>query len=383
MFLVDTVLAAGLFGAALVLRDPEVSGGMALTSPVMVAISFATCAVLVVRRSAPRLVLVATTGGACVATVLVGSTSALFLATLVALYTVAVSSERLTTWIAWAATAAAGTVAIVLAAPAAPSWSALANAVPVLPWTSVAAAVGDALRNRREYVAAIEERADRAERTRDEEARRRVAEERLRIARDLHDVVAHRIAVVNVQAGVASHLLDTRPDEAREALGHIRVASGAVLDELSDILSVLRQPGEPVSSTTPTPGLGQLDALVASFAKAGLAVNCSITGKPRHVAATVDLVAYRVVEEALTNAHKHGAGTAHLSLVWQPSGLDLNVTNPTRDPGGAVDASLVISGHGLVGMRERALAVGGVVRADHTPGLFKVDVQLPVPVATA
>ncbi len=349
----------------------------------MLSISAVTCAALVARRLAPRLVLAVTTGGAAVATVLIGSTSALFATAMVALYTVAVTSDRRTTWTAWAATAATGIVATVLSAP---SSSVLTEILPVLPWTAVAAAAGDALRNRRAYVAATEERAERAERTREEEALRRVAEERLRIAHDLHDVVAHRIAVVNVQAGVASHLLDSRPDQAREALGHVRSASSAILEELSDILSVLRQPGETVDSTAPVPGLGQLDALVASFAKAGLAVDYSLTGKPRRVVPTVDLVAYRVLQEALTNAHKQGTGIAHLSVTWQPSALDLHVTNPTRDSvvlgdDGSTDGA----GHGLLGMRERALAVGGAIHAapSRTDGNFHVDVKLPIAVAAA
>lgn len=119
---------------------------------------------------------------------------------------------------------------------------------------------------------AIRERAERAERTREEEARRRVAEERLRIARDLHDVVAHHIALVNVQAGVASHVMDKRPDQAKEALAHVREASRSALNELRATVGLLRQTGDPEAPTEPAPGLARLDELADTFRNAGLPV---------------------------------------------------------------------------------------------------------------
>ena len=140
----------------------------------------------------------------------------------------------------------------------------------IFAWTGMAAAAGDAVRSRRAFVDAIRERAERAERTREEEARRRVAEERLRIARDLHDVVAHHIALVNVQAGVAAHVMDKRPDQAKEALAHVREASRSALNELRATVGLLRQSGDPEAPTEPAPGLAVLDELVDTFRNAGL-----------------------------------------------------------------------------------------------------------------
>ncbi|WP_258040299.1 sensor histidine kinase, partial [Streptomyces sp. SM9] len=175
----------------------------------------------------------------------------------------------------------------------------------IFAWLGLAAAAGDAVRSRRAYITAIHERADRAERTREEEARRRVAEERLRIARDLHDVVAHHIALVNVQAGVAAHVMDRRPDQAKEALAHVREASRSALDELRATVGLLRQSGDPEAPTEPAPGLARLDDLAERFRNAGLPVEIACPDRGDPLPAAVDLAAYRVVQEALTNVHKH------------------------------------------------------------------------------
>ncbi len=246
----------------------------------------------------------------------------------------------------------------------------------LLAWIGMSVAVGDALRVRRAYVAAIIERAERAEASREEETRRRVAEERLRIARELHDVVAHHISVANVQAGVADLLLRTDPDGAAAALAHVRQSSRSVLEELGALLSVLRggEDGEPVDE--PAPGLDRLEALVGSFAAAGLDVRWGHTGVPGPVGSAVDLTAYRIVQEGLTNAHKHGAGTARLNLVWAPDTLRVEMTNPLPDGG---PPAATAGGHGLLGMRERAHAVGGTLRAGPRPGAtFAVVADLPL-----
>ena len=373
----DALLAGALFLLVVLVPDPDQQGPSAPLPLPVVGLVALSCAVLALRRRSPLPVLAATTAGAALVTFLDGGRTLAELLALPALYTVAVRSNRRTTWIAWAATAGTLTLAnLVVASILDPD--ALSN----LTWAGAAAALGDALRNRRAYVAAVEERAVRAERTRDEEARRRVAEERLHIARELHDVVAHRIAVVQVQAGVASHLLTSQPDAAREALGHVRRASSEILDELSGILNVLREPGEAPHPTAPAPGLAQVEALVASFAAAGLAVDWSVTGRPRSVGAAVDLVAYRVLEEALTNAHKHGTGTARVAIEYRDRSLALCITNPVR----AADHQrpLPSGGHGLLGMRERAAAVGGVLQASPRPdGQFHVEAALPLHASAA
>ena len=259
------------------------------------------------------------------------------------------------------------------------------DALSILPWTAVVAAAGNGVGHRRAYLAAVEERAARAERSAEQEALRRVAEERVRIARELHDVVAHHIAVVSVQAGAAQHLMAVDPSAAADALGHVRRSAGEVLAELGDILAVLRQPGEGDTGTAPAPGLRRLDALIGSFSAAGLTVDWTLRGQPQDLPATVDLVAYRIAEEALTNALKHGTGTAHLDLEHSPTSLRLCVTSPLAVPAmasarpGPVGPSTTGTGHGLLGMRERAAAVGGTLDAGPgAGGTFRVQALLPL-----
>ncbi len=366
-----------LTAALPVIRDRAPSA----TEATLLVFTFAAVA-LRSRRPVPALAL--TTAGAACVLVLQGDVTLVVIAPLLALYSAAVRSDRRTTVLAWAVTAAVLPLTGALGAP-----EFTLETLPLLPWTAVVAAVGDGVRNRRAYLAAVEERAVRAERSREQEARRRVAEERVRIARELHDVVAHHIAVVSVQAGVAQHLLTTQPAAAVEALAHVRRSAGAVLEELGDILSVLREPGEPASSA-PAPGLARLDALVDSFAAAGLEVEWSLRGTPRALPATVDLVAYRVLEEALTNALKHGTGTARLSIEHQPSSVALRVLNdvPALVSAGSRPppahhrphtSAGTGTGHGLIGMRERASAVGGTLTAEPVPGSgFCVIAELPV-----
>jgi signal transduction histidine kinase len=151
-------------------------------------------------------------------------------------------------------------------------------------------------------------RAQQAETTREEEAQRRVAEERLRIAQELHDVIAHHVSVINVQSGVARHLLQRDPDRAGVALDVVREASRAALAETAQLVGLLRNDEEGLP-TSPAPGLDRLDELVEATRRAGLEVQLQRVGQPLVVAPAADLVAYRVVQEALTNALKHGAGT--------------------------------------------------------------------------
>lgn len=219
-------------------------------------------AALVLRRRAPMAVLAATSAVTLAELVTGDPRAPVAMSAVVALYTVAATTDRPTTWRVGLATMAVLTGAAMLAGPL--PWYAQEN-LGVFAWTGMAAAAGDAVRSRRAFVDAIRERAERAERTREEEARRRVAEERLRIARDLHDVVAHHIALVNVQAGVASHVMDKRPDQAKEALSHVREASRSALNELRATVGLLRQSGDPEAPTEPAPGLDRLEDLVGTF----------------------------------------------------------------------------------------------------------------------
>ncbi|ROP34312.1 sensor histidine kinase [Couchioplanes caeruleus] len=243
-------------------------------------------------------------------------------------------------------------------------------------WIFLAAAAGDAARTHRAYVREVEERARRAEQTREEEARRRVMDERVRIARELHDVVAHHIAVISVQAGAAAHVLERRPEQVGAVLAHIREASDTVLQEIQSVVGVLRGSDEG-ESTEPAPGLARLPELLASLETAGFTVRLRHRGEPRELPAMVDLAAYRIVQEALTNAHRYGDGTADLLVEYAPSGVVLEIGNGLRPVPG-----LPGSGYGLLGMRERAASAGGHVTAAPTDdGRFRVHAVLPTEIA--
>ncbi|HWO59771.1 MAG TPA: histidine kinase [Umezawaea sp.] len=340
-------------------------------SPVSLVLLALVFAVLAVRRRWPLGTLVATTLGVVPAVVFGFEIEPFLVPVVIATYTVAVRTDRWTALRSAVPTAVFLVLVVLLLAPA-PGFS--RESFGRFAWIAMAAAIGDAVRSRRANIAAIEERAERAERTREEEARRRVAEERLHIARELHDVVAHHIAVINVQAGVAGHLITAQPEAAAEALGHVRRSSRAVLDELSGLLGVLRRPEDSDTPTEPAPGMAQLDQLVDSFRASGLDLTSTLTGEVQELPATVDLVAYRVVQEALTNAHRHGTDTARLSVVYTPSEIILEITNALGSQphtGG--------SGLGLVGMRERAGAVGGAIQAGiGADERFRVVATLPL-----
>lgn len=240
-----------------------------------------------------------------------------------------------------------------------------------------AAAAGDGARSWREYIAAITERAERAEQTRESEARRQVSEERLRIARDLHDAVAHQIAVISLNAGVASSAIESRPEAAQEAVRTIRTAARTVLGEIGSLLDVLRTDDDD-SVVTPQPGLERLDELVGQFQEAGLAVTVRAEGDPAAVSGAAGLVAYRVIQESLTNALKHGAESrAHVLLQVDDDVVRIVVTNPVEPPAEASITHVAGSGLGLIGLRERVAAVRGVVETGPNPGGWRVAATLP------
>ncbi|MEU6661460.1 sensor histidine kinase [Streptomyces sp. NPDC046821] len=339
-------------------------------------------AALVVRRRAPMTVLAAT-AAVTLAELVTGEPRApVAMSAVIALYTVAASTDRPTTWRVGLATITVLTGSAMLAGPL--PWYAQEN-LGIFAWTGMAAAAGDAVRSRRAFVDAIRERAERAERTREEEARRRVAEERLRIARDLHDVVAHHIALVNVQAGVAAHVMDKRPDQAKEALAHVREASRSALGELRATVGLLRQSGDPEAPTEPAPGLGCLEDLVATFRNAGLPVEVACAERATGLPAAVDLAAYRIIQEALTNVRKHAGADARAEVSVILVGPNIEVTVLDNGPGtedgrpGAGQPVPDSGGHGLLGMRERVAAVGGSCTAGpRYGGGFRVHAILPV-----
>ncbi|MGW1022375.1 sensor histidine kinase [Streptomyces sp. NPDC002577] len=377
----DAILATAVLACMIVgsFADPGHHGrptwGTRTPDALSLTLMLLGAAALVFRRARPMLVLAVTGAVSLVELVTGDPRTPVTMSAVVALFTVAACTDRSTTWRVALPTMTVLTAAGMLAGPL--PWYAQEN-IAVFAWTGMAAAAGDAVRSRRDFVQAIRERAERAERTREEEARRRVAEERLRIARDLHDVVAHHIALVNVQAGVAAHVMDRRPDQAKEALAHVREASRSALGELRATVGLLRQTGDPEAPTEPAPGLHRLDELVDTFRHAGLPVEVARDDLGTALPAAVDLAAYRVIQEALTNVQKHAGTGAKAEVSVIRVGAELEVTVLDDGPGHD-ETPQDGGGHGLLGMRERATALGGSCTAAPRPGGgFRVHAILPV-----
>lgn len=243
--------------------------------------------------------------------------------------------------------------------------------------------LAEALRVRRALGVEVAERLQRAARDRERAADQRVAEERLRIARELHDVMAHTVAVIAVQAGVAADVLDDSPNEARTALRTLRTASREAMAELGATVGVLRGGDDGAAPRTPAPGLGQLDALAATAAAAGVRVAVAVEGDPRPLPAAVELTAYRVVQESLTNVIRHaGADRAAVTVRYLRDEVRVEVLDDGRGMGaggpGGTSSWAAGSSNGLTGMAERVAALGGRLDAGPRPtGGFAVDARLP------
>jgi signal transduction histidine kinase len=319
------------------------------------------------RRRYPLTVLAVSTIAVAVYSLLGYVNGAALIAPILALYAVAsqVSARR-------AAVAAVATLAVLMTVTAAnnPFGRISGGGFDIIPFMVAAALfAGIAVANRRAYVASIQDRAE-------QDARRRIDEERLRIARELHDVVAHTMATINVQAGVAAHVLPTKPEAAADALAAIKTASKEGLRELRAILNLLRQ-ADDADPVQPAPGLAQLDALVEGTRRAGLPITLTVTGAPYPLPAAVDLAAYRIVQESLTNVIRHaGPAAATVSVSYHPHELGIDVTDTGHGPPASAGST---AGHGQAGMRERAASVGGTVQAGPRPGGgYQVAARLPV-----
>jgi signal transduction histidine kinase len=368
----DCLLAAVILALNLVLLGQRHPGEVAATVS-GVLLCTAAAVGMVFRRKAPLVALGLTTAaGVCYAiTQQAKSPIGLFMAC--AAYMVVLRTDHRTR-----GTSIITVVAVTLVAAAVFTngelLANLFNGVVVL----FGAAIGEATRYRRAYVQELEERALRAEQSRDEEAQRRVIEERLRIAHELHDVIAHHIALMNVQAGVAAHVLRSEPDEAEHALSLVRSGGRTVLQELTVLLGVLRRSGSPLP-TAPTPSLHELDALIQSFTAAGVQVHYQPPEPLGPLPDVLELTAYRVVQESLTNVLKHAPGApARVRLTQTAGALTVAVDNPEPASGSGTGARPG-GGHGLVGMRERVTAVGGTLSAGPAAGGgFAVCAVLPL-----
>lgn len=231
--------------------------------------------------------------------------------------------------------------------------------------------LGDSIRSRRAYVLEIEEKAERLERERELQGRRAAAEEQARIARELHDIVAHSLSVIVVQAAAADDVFEVEPRRAREPIRAIELAARSALGDLRRVLGVLHGDTE----YAPQPGLGRLDALVEQVRATGLEIALEVEGAPRPLPAAVDLSAYRIVQEALTNTLKHArAAHATVRVRYGPE-LDLEI----RDDGAGGESNGANGGSGLIGMRERVAVLGGSVDTGPRPGGgYLVSARIPI-----
>ncbi len=302
------------------------------------------------------------------------------LGALVALFTVAERYDRRVAIIAALAVAAtfARRSSWPRPAPSSPSPGRSRRCCP----SGIVLALGDWARTRRQYAAAIEENARLQESEREERSRRAVEDERERIARELHDIVTHHVSVIVIQAGAGLTALDRRPERVRTALEAIDRTSREALTDMRRMLGILGEvPGTPAAgddARAPMPRLERLGELIEEVRAAGLPVELSLDGVRRPLDAGVELSAYRIVQEALTNALKHARGArARVRLAYEPRAIEIEVT----DQGGAGRRDLGEAGgggRGLIGMRERVALYGGEFEAGPTPTGFRVHARLPI-----
>jgi signal transduction histidine kinase len=296
-----------------------------------------------------------------------------FIATAILLYSAAAHGHQRGRWAAWVLS----TVLTVFTLLGVLSGEAPSYAVPIVALYSIAAtSLGATAAGRHAYTRAAEARARQAERSKQADQDRAVTDERSRIARELHDVVAHGLSVIVVQAGAAQRILDRDPDGARSALGQIEETGRTALREMRQVLSVVRT--DPSESWRPAPGLAGLDDLVADLARTGLDVSLqrSAGDELEPLPATVEMTAYRIVQESLTNVLNHGGrgARAAVEITHGPHSLHLSIVD---DGKGAAAADR--GGHGLRGMKERVEVFGGEMEAGpRTGGGFAVKVSLPI-----
>ncbi|MEU7720159.1 sensor histidine kinase [Streptomyces tibetensis] len=378
VFLVDLAMVLALMGCTAL--------GGTLTMPgaeppdhdkTVTALLGVACLVLLKHRTHPRTAVVVT-GTCTVAAVGLGYlvTPLLLAPVMAALYWLAALTDRRSTRLHGLAALLAVTLAAVFSGTMNHVSMLLRTIGPIF-WLMLPLAAGKMTQLRRAYLRSVQARAEHAERTREEEARLRVTEERVRIARELHDVVAHHMALANAQAGTAAHLTLTNPEESRKILTDLTGTTSSALRELKATLGLLRDDDAPGSfGLDPSPGLSRLPELVSACESAGLDVTVTTEGEPQPLSPGVDLTAYRIVQEALTNVTKHAtAEAAHVLLAYTGSRLLITVTND----GPSEPAVARGRGFGVMGMRERALSIGGELCAGPRPqGGFEVTTALPL-----
>jgi signal transduction histidine kinase len=368
--IVDAVLAAGL-AAFLTVGTYFASQGQPGRRPFdagAIALVIAAAGALAWRRRQPVAVLGVVFGATLLYFVLGYAGGPIWLALIIAYFTAVVAGHRLPA----AIVAVAGFLVFpwldyLLRDAPGPSLAGLAG---LAAWLLVLLGAGEAIRIRRERTAE-------AARIREEETLRRAGEERLRIARELHDALGHHLSLINMQSGVALHLNKELPEQARSSLAAIKQASKEALAELRSVLDILRQDGEP-AARSPTWTLARLEDLVSQAAAAGLEVRTETDGEVRRLPFAVDVAAFRIVQEALTNVTRHaGPATATVRVSYGDRDLTVQVDDDGR--GLSAHGSAPGSGNGIVGMRERVAALGGDLQAGpRAGGGFRVRARLPL-----
>jgi signal transduction histidine kinase len=371
--LVDGVIAFGLAGLSLL----ALQGGAAdlgARQPLSVALLLLESLPLVARRRFPMAVLAITFGATLLHIFLAPTNVNEGLGSIVALYTVAERRDRRTSLIATLVVATLFAAVIVSLGGLPEGLQGLFQTILVV-W--LAWALGDLARTRGLYATAIEDRARLLEVERDEKAQRAITAERQRIARELHDIVAHHVSVIVIQAGAGLRALDRRPDQTRTAVEAIDRTGREALLDMRRMVAVLGDASEP-SALAPMPRLDRLGELVEEVRAAGLPVELSVEGERRPLDAGIELSAYRIIQEALTNVLKHARGArARVRLRYAPRSLEIEIA----DEGGSGSTDIgdrEHEGRGLLGMQERASLYGGRFEAGRTPTGFRVTASLPI-----
>lgn len=375
--LVDLATTAAVMAASLSLLShgglaPPRSGRAAIDLFAVVLLACATVPLISWRRFPLGVFVMTAAAGVVLAAV--GHVLDVLLGPTVALYLLAAACDR-TPWTRRTTVIVVGLFGAYLGATASASGAFPGNELlhTGLAW-AVAWFAGERTRLRREQVAEIEERAHDAERGLERERLLAAAEERARIARDLHDAAGHSINVIAVRAGAARLRHHHDPDRSLLALEAIEELARHTVEEIDHMVGTLREPGSADGAVDAPAGLASLDTLIAQHAAAGLEVTVDDAGGAQRVSGAADQAAYRILQEALTNAARHGAGRAHLTLAYEEAAVELTVTNPTcaRTPPSSG------RGHGLIGMRERATLLGGSLSVERSNEAFRVQARIPL-----
>ncbi|WP_217247861.1 sensor histidine kinase [Streptomyces sp. AC602_WCS936] len=383
---VDSFWALVLLGISLVsLTAPQPRGAGTDTTALLVVFSVPLCLVIALRQRMPEKMLMLALALGVGQLVLDVSTLPADFAFLVIVYTVAATGAR------WASRTALA-VGLCAAPVAQLRWAdgelSIGANIAIMVFQTVPFALawvlGDSIRTRRAYFAQLEERAARLEKEREAQSKVAVAAERARIARELHDVVAHNVSVMVVQADGAAYVMDAAPDQAKKALETISSTGRQALAEMRRLLGVLRTgEHEEAGEYVPQPDVQQIEDLVEQCRSSGLPVDFKVEGTPRELPSGVELTAYRIVQEALTNTRKHGGPNAGASvrLVYFDDGLGLLVEDDGKGAPHELyeEGGFDGQGHGMIGMRERVGMVGGTLDAGPRPGGgFRISALLPL-----